>query len=116
MESRRRGRKITFKSANVHRNSNGAIAEIGEDGSYTIKTKVNANIIGVTPAKTNKRGGMYSMDVFEVKSDDNTHDVMVTKLWPARSACIALLLHGNSRSSLVKSDGFVNSLGRQLVP
>ena len=76
------GGKITFKSSNINRKTNDVVAEIGVDGSYTIKALIGENQIRVSPAanKTQKKGsGMYSVDVFEVKSGDNTHDVKLVQ-------------------------------------
>jgi hypothetical protein len=75
------GGKITFKSANIARRTTDASADIGEDGSYTIKTLVGENQIRVSPGpnKKKKGSGMYSVDVFEVKSGDNTHDVTLVQ-------------------------------------
>jgi len=73
------GGKILFDPSNVHRKSVGAAsAEIGKDGTYTIKTLVGENQIRVESPETKK--GMFSTDAFEVKSGDNTHDVSLTKL------------------------------------
>jgi hypothetical protein len=69
------GGVITFKSANINRHTDDVAAEIGEDGTYTIKALVGENLIRVTPSKKLKKPVMYSVDVYEVKSGDNEHDV-----------------------------------------
>jgi len=69
------GGTITFKSANVNRHTADVAADVGDDGAYTIKALVGENLIRVTPSKKSKKGGMYSVDVYVVKSGDNEHDV-----------------------------------------
>jgi hypothetical protein len=73
------GGKIVFKSANIARKSAPDVsAEIEKDGSYAIKTLVGENQIRFAPSDAQKR--RYGVDVFEVKSGDNTHDVTLAKL------------------------------------
>jgi hypothetical protein len=72
------GGKITFRSANIARKTPDVTAEVGEDGSYTIKAYVGENQIRVTPGadkKKRKGSGMYTIDVFSVSGGDNTHDL-----------------------------------------
>jgi hypothetical protein len=74
------GGKITFKSANIARKSAPDVsADIGKDGSYTLKTLVGENQIRVQPSDAQKNS-RYKVDVFEVQSGDNTHDVTLAKL------------------------------------
>jgi hypothetical protein len=75
------GGKITFRSANIARNTPDVSAEVGEDGSYTIKAYVGENQIRVTPPanRKTKGSGMYSIDVFAVQSGDNTHDLSLVQ-------------------------------------
>jgi hypothetical protein len=73
------GGKIFFDASNIHRKSVGAAsAEIGKDGTYTIKTLIGENQIRVESPETKK--GMFNVDRFDVKTGDNTHDVSLTKL------------------------------------
>ena len=49
------GGKITFKSSNINRKTNDVAAEIGADGSYTIKALIGENQIRVSPPRTRRR-------------------------------------------------------------
>jgi hypothetical protein len=73
------GGTIVFKSANISRPSAPDVsAEIEKNGNYTIKTFVGENQIRFQPPAAEK--GRYAVDVFDVKSGDNTHDVALGKL------------------------------------
>ncbi|SIN79461.1 hypothetical protein SAMN05444166_0899 [Singulisphaera sp. GP187] len=73
------GGKILFDPSNIHRKSvSAASAEIGKDGTYSVKTLIGENLIRVESPETKK--GMFNVDSFDVKSGDNTHDVALTKL------------------------------------
>lgn len=73
------GGTILFDPSNVNRKSaSAASAEIGKDGTYTIKTLVGENLIRVESSETRK--GMFRVESFEVKSGDNAYDVSLAKL------------------------------------
>lgn len=73
------GGTIQFDPSNIKRKSVSAVAaEISKDGTYSIKTLIGENQIRVDSPETKK--GMFSVDSFEVKSGENSHDVSLMKL------------------------------------
>ena len=71
------GGSVSFDPSNIGRkDARIASAEIGKDGSYTIKTLVGENKVSVDSPETKK--AMYSIDSFVVTSGENTHDIALT--------------------------------------
>jgi hypothetical protein len=75
---------ITFDPANVQRKSASVkTADIGTDGTYTVKTLVGENRISVVSPETRKDPKLqYNSDTFDVKSGDNAHDVEIPSATP----------------------------------
>jgi hypothetical protein len=71
-----RGGRIYFDPTNASRQSAPvASAEIGKDGTYTVKTWVGENRVNVETPETRKDPDLSIPQPFEVKSGDNTLDV-----------------------------------------
>jgi hypothetical protein len=71
-----KGGRIYFDPTNVGRQSAPVMsAEIGKDGTYTVKTWVGENRVNVETPETRKDPNLSIPQRFDVKSGDNTLDV-----------------------------------------
>jgi len=70
---------VNFDPSNINRKMEGVRkADIGSDGSYTVKTLVGGNNVSVNTPETQKDSKlMYNQTTFEVKSGENTLDIEV---------------------------------------
>ena len=71
--------KVIFDPANVNRpNEPAAMAEIGKDGRYEVKTLIGANRVTVAmPGRRTPAGSPYVQQICEVQSGNNTFDIMI---------------------------------------
>jgi hypothetical protein len=73
-----KGGTIYFDPSNASRQSAPvASAEIGKDGTYTVKTWAGENRVNVLTPETRKDPNLSTPQPFDVKSGDNTLDVAV---------------------------------------
>ena len=76
-----KGGRIYFDPTNVSRQSAPvASAEIGKDGTYTVKTLVGENRVNVETLETRKDPNLSVPEPFAVQSGDNKLDVTLPHL------------------------------------
>ena len=71
--------KVIFDPANVNRpNEPAAMAEIGKDGTYEVKTLIGANRVTVAiPGRLTKGGAPYVQQLCDVQSENNVFDIAI---------------------------------------
>jgi hypothetical protein len=72
------GGHVQFFAGNIARKVGPALAPIGKDGSYTIKTLVGVNLVTLQPERTRAhlyRGLEYEEKTVNVKPGENTADL-----------------------------------------
>ena len=70
--------EIVFDASNYKRRDVFPVrARIGEDGTYSIKTLVGENLVGITELNGISKDFLYPPPSFDVQSGSNTHDIRI---------------------------------------